>query len=231
MSQLSAYSFTKSGTPLFDSDYKLGDMNPLRFMDQHDMLNRWFLHQDRSSKPIYFFIKPCSILTHDGFACLLRQLVQWLPEPPTEKRFVLAHPDFDIQNFLVSEGELQGIIDSDGSPQRRRPISASMADAVLASRHVSLPEVNGGRKGASQGRGNSPNDLVKYRQIYRRFAAWVSESSEEDKADVTSMSLIADNLCIAACDLACCGGILEKVLQEIRMAIEGEFDDEGGDLA
>lgn len=29
--------------------------------------------------------------------------------------FVLVHPDFDIQNFIVSEeGELQGIIDWDG---------------------------------------------------------------------------------------------------------------------
>lgn len=51
-----------------------------------------------------------------GLALLLRQLITWIPESSgIDHPFVLAHPDFDIQNFLVSaEGELKGIIDWDG---------------------------------------------------------------------------------------------------------------------
>jgi hypothetical protein len=50
-----------------------------------------------------------------GMAVLLRELVSWVPEPKGDKGFVLAHPDFDIQNVIVwEEGELRGLIDWDG---------------------------------------------------------------------------------------------------------------------
>ncbi len=46
---------------------------------------------------------------------LLRQLINWIPDPSGVNSFVLTHRDFDIQNLIVSEdGELRGIIDWDG---------------------------------------------------------------------------------------------------------------------
>lgn len=251
MSQLSAYPFTKAGSPLIDSSDKLADVSSLRFMDHHSMLDRWFDHQDPSNEPIFLPIEPFSDPRQyytfpldlraedpDGLVCLLRQLVQWLPEPPAEEPFVLAHPDFDIQNFLVTEeGELCGIIDWDGVCTVPRSVGNLCLPGWLTRDWD--PGMYGYEESMEDGEEpvgvweNSPKELARYRQIYRGFAAagMPQGSPETDKADVTSMSLIAQNLCIAARDPACRGGILEKLLQEIGRAGNGGCNKSAGDFA
>lgn len=71
-----------------------------------------------------------------------------------------------------------------------------------------------------------------YRQVYRTFVArTLQESPEEKSADVTSTSLIAENLCIAARDPACRADIIEKMLNEIGSATNGRFSMGMMDLA
>lgn len=49
-----------------------------------------------------------------AFNALLRLLLTWIPQGP-EPKFVLHHPYFDIQNFIVADnGSLSAIIDWDG---------------------------------------------------------------------------------------------------------------------
>lgn len=133
MAQLSQFSFRAGGQLIFDDDGQpLSDTGPTRQVDNRAMLDRWFKHRDPSDDPIYVeqpvFSDPKAYYTFmldnhpeqnpisRGLALLLRQLITWIPESSgIDHPFVLAHPDFDIQNFLVSaEGELKGIIDWDG---------------------------------------------------------------------------------------------------------------------
>ncbi|KAK7419039.1 hypothetical protein QQX98_003541 [Neonectria punicea] len=133
MLQLGKYTFDRSGSPLFDSDGNITGIGPLRCVDRKAELDRWFVHGDLSNEPVY--VKQPASSDAKGFYTfamdlhpppeahngpkgshlLLRDLVSWLPEPVGPKPFVLTHPDFDIQNVLVSEdGQVQGIIDWDG---------------------------------------------------------------------------------------------------------------------
>lgn len=133
MAQLSQFSFRAGGQLIFDDDGQpLSDTGPTRQVGNRAMLDRWFKHRDPSDDPIYVeqpvfsdpkAYYPFMLDNHPeqnpisrGLALLLRQLITWIPESSgIDHPFVLAHPDFDIQNFLVSaEGELKGIIDWDG---------------------------------------------------------------------------------------------------------------------
>ncbi|KAL3481151.1 hypothetical protein BJX99DRAFT_219191 [Aspergillus californicus] len=103
------------------------------------MLDRWFVHEDPCDDPIYveclassdpkahytlMLDKHPEVYTvPKGLAMLLSQLISWIPQPRDMHPFVLAHPDLDIQNFIVSEdGELQAIVDWDGVAAVHRSI-------------------------------------------------------------------------------------------------------------
>ena len=89
----------------------------MRRVDHKTMLDRWFVHDDPSNDPIYvecavsndakkyytamLDIHPEEKPVPKGLLTLLRQLISWIPEPDGMDPFVLAHPDFDIQNFIV----------------------------------------------------------------------------------------------------------------------------------
>ena len=62
-----------------------------------------------------------------GATRLVRHFVHWIPSSPAAQQqpFVVAHPDFDIQNLLVSEdGTLQAILDWDGVAAVLRSLGA-----------------------------------------------------------------------------------------------------------
>jgi hypothetical protein len=130
MVQLEKFSFQRGGAIIFDEDGKLFDIGPMREVDHKVMLDRWFIHGDSDDDPLYVRVGPFSdpkayytpMLDHPeakpfakGTAMLLRELISRIPEPEGDTGFVLTHPDFDIQNVIVSEnGELLGLIDWDG---------------------------------------------------------------------------------------------------------------------
>lgn len=52
MFQISAYSFAKARSPLFNSSYELTNVNLLRLMDKHGMLERRFVPYNPSTEPV-----------------------------------------------------------------------------------------------------------------------------------------------------------------------------------
>jgi len=132
MIQLNQFRFHKGGSLVFDDNghYRIG---PMQRVDHQAMLDR--LQTDQGDEPtVVFEVGPfksqkdyflCSIDRREaspdkisrGFHKLLRLLLAWVPYTNDAEKapFVLTHPDFDIQNIIVSpDGELRGIIDWDG---------------------------------------------------------------------------------------------------------------------
>jgi len=131
MVQLERFSFPTGGRLLFGSDGSLSGIGPMRQVDHKAMLDRWLVHKDPDDDLIDAELAPTSdpkaystsmldrhpeqSSVSKGLEMLLRQLIGWIPEPDEMDPFVLAHPDIDIQNFIVSEnGDLRGLIDWDG---------------------------------------------------------------------------------------------------------------------
>ncbi|KAI1124236.1 hypothetical protein F5Y10DRAFT_249913 [Nemania abortiva] len=246
MMQLGRFSFRTSGSPAFTSDRSLLGPGPARRLDQKAMFDRWFVHQDPADGPIYasqeassdpkayytFMVDlhPEGNLVPKGLVALLRQLISWIPEPGGTDRFVLAHPDFDIQNFIVSEdGELQGIIDWDGVAAVPHTIGNARYPGWLTRDWD--PTIYGYQESMEQGIEpdgvweDSPQCLADYRQVYRGAIAKCQRDGD-NSVDLCRMSLITDILSIAADDPRCRNRILRKVTQEIwdRAGHDSELD-------
>ncbi|KAJ2984770.1 hypothetical protein NUW58_g5889 [Xylaria curta] len=245
MTQLGSFSFRTSGSPIFASDGSPLGTGPARRVNQKAMLDRWFVHQDPADDPIYatyaassdpkayytfmLDLHPEENSFQKGLVALLRQLISWIPEPSGADRFVLTHPDFDIQNFIVSEdGDLRGIIDWDGVAAVPRTLGNARYPGWLTRDWD--PAMYGYRESMEQGTEpdgvweDSPACLVDCRQIYR--AAIAKNRRDDGSVDLCRMSLITDNLSIAAEDPRCRSEILRKVAQEIwdRAGQDSELD-------
>ncbi len=163
-------------------------------------------------------------------AVLLRQLISCIPEPDGMEPFVLAHPDFDIQNFIVSEdGELRGVIDWDGIAAMPRTLGNERYSGWLT-RHWD-PAMYGYKESMQQGVEpdgvweDSLECLAYYRVVYDdMMAGHRTERSHGFQASLCRRSLITDNLAIAAHDPRCRNAILRKMLSEI-WAAAGQSED------
>ncbi|KAI1752812.1 hypothetical protein F4782DRAFT_115916 [Xylaria castorea] len=235
MIQLGSFSFRTSGSLIFASDGSpLVGTGPVRRVDQKAILDRWFVHQDPADDPIYasyaassdpkayytFMVDlhPEEKSFQKGLVTLLRQLISWIPEPSGTDRFVLAHPDFDIQNFIVSEdGDLRGIIDWDGAAAVPRTIGHARYPGWLTRDWD--PAMYGYQESMEQGIEpdgvweDSPPCLADYRQVYKDAIAKCQR--DDSSVDLCRMSLITDNLLIAAEDPRCRNEILRKVTRNI----------------
>eukprot|EP00171_Calliarthron_tuberculosum_P010915 IDg10915t1 len=153
---------------------------------------------------------------------ILRQLISWIPEPSGMDPFVLAHPDFDIQNFIVSEeGELRGLIDWDGVAAVPRTLGNERYPGWLTRDWDSA--MYGYKESMEQGvepEGvweDSPECLAYYRSVYDGIIARHRAEIRRD-LNLCRMSLITDNLAIAADDPLCRNEILRKIVHEIWAA-------------
>ncbi|RDW93815.1 phosphotransferase family protein [Aspergillus mulundensis] len=245
MAQLEKFSFQTGGSLVFGSDGSPSGIGPMRRVDQKAMIDRWFVHQNPDDDLIHLqcgaFSSPKKYYTHmldvhpeeypipKGIAILLRHFISWVPEPGDTDPFVLAHPDYNIQNFMVSEdGGLQGIIDWDGVAA----VPCSLGnesypgwltrdwDSAMYSYTESM-EDGVEPDGVWE---DSPKDLVYYRSIYDGLMA--KHRPQERKGsgiNFCRMSLITENLAIAVDDPRCRNGILRRMLDEIwAVAGEGE---------
>lgn len=151
------------------------------------MFDRWFVHEDPDNDPIYIEcvassdpkayytlmldMHPEQNQVPKGLAMLLRQLISWIPEPSRMDPFILAHPDFDTQNLIVSEeGELQGLIDWDGVAALPRTLGNERYPRWLTRDWD--PATYGYQEPMKKGvepegvREDSPESLAYYRGIY-----------------------------------------------------------------
>ncbi|KAI0109579.1 hypothetical protein GGR51DRAFT_512001 [Nemania sp. FL0031] len=245
MMQLGSFSFQTSGSLIFSSDGSPLRTGSARRVDQRAILDRWFIHQDPANDPIYasheassdpkayytFMIDlhPEKNSFQKGLAALLRQLINWIPESSGTGGFVLTHPDFDIQNFIVSEdGDLRGIIDWDGVAAVPRTIGNARYPGWLTRDWD--PDMYGYQESMEQGMKpvgvweDSPSCLAEYRQVYKDAIATCKK--DDNSVDLCRMSLITDNLLIAAEDPPGQAEILRNISQNVwaRAGQDSEFD-------
>ncbi|GAB1312102.1 hypothetical protein MFIFM68171_02312 [Madurella fahalii] len=243
MVQLDRFSFRTGGRLLFGSDGNPSGIGPMRLVNHKAMLDRWFVLQDLDSDPIYvecaatsdlkayytfmLGIHPEQNSVSKGVAMILRQLISWIPEPDEMDPFVLAHPDFDIQNFIVSEdGGLRGLIDWDGVVAMPRTLGNERYpgwltrdwDPAMYGYQESM-EVEGVEpEGVWE---DSPECLAHYRGVYNDIIAkHVAGTRPGSNINLCRMSLITDNLAVAAHNPQCRNGILRKMVCEIWTAAE-----------
>ncbi|KAF7544173.1 hypothetical protein G7Z17_g10163 [Cylindrodendrum hubeiense] len=250
MVQLKTFSFDKGGFMTFDSNGNMtSEIGPMRHIDHQAMLDRWFIHKDPADDPIYvespafdsphdYFMFPLRLHEETrpfpkGVLLLLELLISCIPVPPDTQPFVLAHPDYDIQNFMVSDtGELQGIIDWDGVSVVPCSIGSERYPGWLTRDWD--PAMYGYDESMDKGvepdgvQEDSPKALKFYRALYKDLVSkarenWRSLNAEPDE-NITRMSLITENLAIAAEDPQCRNDILRKFIEEIAVVFDGKVD-------
>ncbi len=137
MAQLNNFRYSQGGSLLFNHSGNVTGIGPSRVVDHATQFSR--LGSDDNDGSAIFCVKPpCndakSFITYaldrrfpcpdpakyrEGAFRLLRLFIDWLPledHAVDTPQFVLAHPDFALQNILVSEdGTVNGIIDWDGA--------------------------------------------------------------------------------------------------------------------
>ncbi|KAI0474369.1 hypothetical protein F4859DRAFT_482890 [Xylaria cf. heliscus] len=214
MVQLGSFSFRTSGSPILQA------MGPRQAPARHDMSTRKPCLIDGS----FIKIHPTTLYTRAMKVPAVRGLTipSWSTYIPRKSRFrkvsLHSHPDFDIQNFIVSEdGDLQGIIDWDGVAAVPRTIGNARYPGWLTRDWD--PVMYGYRESMGQGIErdgvweDSPLCLANYRQVYKGVIAKCQR--DDNSVDLCRMSLITDNLSIAAEDPRCRSAILRKVTQNI----------------
>lgn len=130
-----------------------------------------------------------------------------------EVEFVLTHPDFDIQNVIVSEdGGLLALIDWDNVGTVPRFLGNDMYPSWLTrdwdAMKYQYDENAAPGPDCPNNRENSPSEFEHYREVYRNIISELYESTSSRSAAaaakrITSNSLLLHNLYIAVVDPVC----------------------------
>ncbi|KAL8817800.1 MAG: hypothetical protein Q9191_008075, partial [Dirinaria sp. TL-2023a] len=251
MVQLRAYTFSKGGTPCFDDDGNVTEITTSRIFDSSTSYNRLAQPEcdegdpfcnigpfnDERDRLLYLLNRhrPGSTM-RQGFYEMLRLFIKWLPEDRVTgyARFVLAHPDFALQNVLVAEdGSLQGILDWDGVCASSI-MQGCESYPVWLTRDWTAQMYNydtktGQAKTEYYPRENSPQELAYYRNMYSQFMEKLLAEKEPDNgqprmyrpaftaaSSLTRKSLITASLDVAVNDPMCTLGVASHLFDEIR---------------
>lgn len=132
MVQLNAFTFPKAGALEYNHGGKELNVGPYSKVDHYAARDRMISGLDRMTNysqhgpfadPKDYFLTSLNADNPARFSCrlqgmrkLLRLFIHWLFQATSEdSEFVLAHPDFDLQNILVGkDGSLRGFVDWDG---------------------------------------------------------------------------------------------------------------------
>ncbi|KAB8338996.1 hypothetical protein FH972_021935 [Carpinus fangiana] len=263
MIQLSQFSFPRCGSVFFDDAGEASDIGPFRVVDSHAIFARLDANGENcDNSPIFAEIGPLD--THKSYfqnglarrpepntdwqrgdLAVVKLLLESVPEPDVSTRipFVLTHPDFDIQNVLVSkDGHVKAFIDW---------------DEVCAVPHLLGPERypswltrdwDPSIYGYEEGRGSdqhpdgcpedSPAVLTFYRKMYAglisQFAAAREGGAMEGQHDyrvspaITRQSLVHENLLIAVDEPLCTHHIISNLFDKVQ---ELQINDEMKDMS
>ncbi|KAL4878348.1 kinase-like domain-containing protein [Aspergillus karnatakaensis] len=220
MAQLSQYKFHTSGMLKFNKDGSLDREGPdsnLHSSRRYDMRGTYdriaagrdgavWAEAPPSSDPkdhYTFFLdryppqpECLSYQYMQPLHALTRKLISWIPEPEAAdgRGFVLAHPDLDLQNVIVSrEGEVRGIIDWDGVGAVPRSCGCeAYPEWLMGDWRVELPfEVVSDDEDGDEDVVDSPEVLAKYKGVYRELLR---------KYQGLELTLDANKLTSSACD-------------------------------
>ncbi|KAE8393265.1 hypothetical protein BDV23DRAFT_180865 [Aspergillus alliaceus] len=250
MVQLGKFSFSQGGLLDFDDDGLPLGMDPFRLVNNAAMLERSrdgyldgstiYLETGPFAKPKAYYTaildsrrEPNSTI-ETGLVILLRLFIDWITEPSDgQEAFILAHPDFEMQNVLVSEdGQLQSIIDWDGVSAVPRTLGNEAYPSWL------MRDWNPLRYGWTGDMcvwEDSPDALRFYRSLYVGFIRRHRRQDDPACVNLTTRSLIHRNLLIAANDPPYMVNIVEKIFNAIvslargGMLPQSNVSDGGGD--
>ena len=168
----------------------------------------------------------------------VRLFTQWTLEKSgvvhdQEQQFVLAHPDFALQNFLVEDdGTLCGIIDWDGVAAVPTSVGClKYPDWLMGDWN---PEYDYCPGDLAQQQ-NSPEELATYRNIYAQFIEAFSSmtcgSIKKGKlyANITRMSLVAGSLNLGAQDLKLTDDTVDIIFGKLAALVASDDDDNVSD--
>lgn len=159
------------------------------------------------------------------------------------RRFVLNHPDFDVQNVLVAEdGTLCGLIDWDGVASVPREVGCAQYPLWLMRDWVPFDyEFDIRERRPAEGAGfeeSSPAELASYRALYAHFMEKEIERQTggpnqmtafgtlpKQEAQLTRQSLVMRNLDLAASSPILLTNILSHIIFEIELVTKPEWRD------
>ena len=186
MAQLRTFEFRQGGSLRFNNEGEILGMGPSRVAD--------LASQSNDCLPVFCAKGPFNdtesflkfnldrvgpmqghpVRFNRGVHTLLGKFMEWIPSrmATDEAEFVLSHPDYALQNILVSEdGELRGIIDWDGVAAVPRCVGQYplwlMRDWDLANYNYNI-KTGTGRDPYGQSE-NTPEQLQAFRELYAGY--------------------------------------------------------------
>ena len=242
MQQLGRFTYQCGGSPTYDDNHNFAGIGPLRVPD-HDAELRRMRSDDDDESPLFCEIgpffnvedfllsslnrrEPCLDDFSLGVRKLLECFIRWLPPDGSAPPFVLEHPDFDIQNIVVKEdGTLAALIDWDGVASVPRCIGNTKLPSWLTRDWDPAKYAYGRRLDNGEPTlEDSPADLARYRSMYAKFI--LETDTQGEGVCNTGLSLLADNLYIAASDPMCTDGIVDKIFEECIRARKWRIEKE-----
>ena len=240
MTQLNKYDFVKGGSPIFDKEaLHITDIGPAIKTDNETMLER-LKTDSQDENAIYYevgpFHDPYSFLLTlldrrkppghqhgEGLHKLLRLFIEWACSfyssseagRSDDRPFVLSHPDFDIQNVLVSkeDGRLRGLIDWDGIAAVPRYLGNARYPSWLTrdwdpAKYSNPDETEDSDEMVKE---NSPDELAFYRTLYEEMMLQAEGGHNHSVEIQTKNSLVFENLAIVAEDPVSMAGIVSEI--------------------
>lgn len=185
-----------------------------------------------------------------GTDMCLRLFVEWAfaDGHNHNRRFVLTHPDLDVQNVLVADdGTITGLIDWDGVAAVPREIGCTQYPLWLMRDWVPLRynyDTDNGKAFADAGyQESSPSELASYRAFYAQLMeveiAKMTGGSNilstlgtlpKHEAKLTHRSLIMRNLDLSAGDPWAALGTINHIIDQIEELTVPEWDDHDSDM-
>ncbi|CAD6573427.1 MAG: hypothetical protein ASARMPRED_006075 [Alectoria sarmentosa] len=260
MVQLNQLMLDQGGSIVIDSDGKVVGVKGAKVIDANAM---WYPEVENPDDNDIFcekgtFTDPKSALlfTLDrrpsrpeddaflkGIDVLLRMFIEWAYEKKIHgPRFVLTHPDFNIQNILVAEdGTLRGLIDWDGVAAVPREVGCGQFPMWLMHDWIETQydyDINAGKPREEVGLDeSSPEELFCYRAMYAQFMEQeivlntvgpahltIYGTTPKEEADVTRRSLVIRNLEIGTDTPKLTSDIVDHMLALIVDLTEADWE-------
>ena len=164
------------------------------------------------------------------------------------RRFVLTHPDLDLQNILVAEdGTLRGLVDWDGVASVPREVGCAQYPLWLMRDWVPYYYVYDEQEGKTEEDADyeesSPAELATYRAMYAHFMEKEIERQiggpdrvttfgtlPKQEAQVTRRSLVMRDLNLAGSSPFLTSNVMCHILNQIEQVTEADWEDMNIDL-
>ena len=253
--QLENLSFDKGGSLTFNEEAEVSgvqsrycvDFNTFyqRLCDKYNGDDPFLPFQEAGpfEDPKSYFIS--SINQHDGVRqedlftkgahSMLRLFIDWGFEGAAVDgvgAFVLAHPDFDVQNIFTTEhGTLTGIVDWDWVAAMPRSIGClGFPKFLVGDYNPTYYDYDVKADRPEEGCDEcSPNELKCYRALYAQFIEKSLGNSQA--ADVTRRSLVMNSLDIASSNPVIALKVISHLFKEIEHLVDAQGELDLSDIA